>query len=583
MNSAGPSLQFGPFRLDLASRELWRDGMRVVLTPKAFDVLAILVENAGRTVSREDLILAVWPGVVVEENNLHQQIGIVRKALGNPWSELIQNVPRVGYRMDVALPSPSVAKRGRLALITGLLLIVGASAISFLLRGELSTVTEIRSLAVLPFTNQSSNQEEAYLGYAISEALIRRLSTAKNLSTRPASATTRYLDAPASPIAAGRQLRVESVLTGTVHRTAGDIRVTARLMRIDDGRVLWSARFHRRSAQLFDLPNDIAAAVARELKLDLGATEHVQPAGRPSVPEAFEEHMKGRYLFSRRTTADFEKSLAFFRRAIELDPNYAAAWADLGTSLAWVGRRSEGRKAREKALELDDSLAEARAGRALEYLVEEFNFPLARQEFERAIQLSQNNPTVHHWYAYYFAARGDFSNALEQMRIARRLDPTSLIIQTDTGEILYLARRFQDAIGQLEHVLQLDPQFAQAHGKLAGAYQAVGRHEDAIRHARRLVELDPAGPHKTRLAQILASAGRTREARDVLGDPAAYPEYPVAEVLAALGEKDRAFEWLDKAYRNRSAGVVLMKVNPGLDSLREDPRFDEIQARVGIP
>lgn len=585
----GSSVVFGPFRLDLDRRELWKDGGRVALTPKALDLLAVLAQNAGRTVTRQELIDAVWPETTVEENNLHQQIGTLRRVLGSEWAGLVETVPRVGYRMGLppngtpARGARGTVRRRQAALILGALLLLTVLAATRLPRGASSRTTKISSIAVLPFTNQGTNQDDAYLGFAIAEALIRRLGAARDLTTRPISAISRAADATTAATA-GRTLGVDSVLTGTVLRTPAKLEVMARLVRVDDGAVLWSRAFERNPSQLFDLPNDIYDSVARELKLETMA-ERAPRRRPPPVPEAYEEYVRGRYLWNRRTTDGLRKSIEHFKRAIELDSNYALAWAALADAYGFLGM-PEVSVAASRALALDDTLAEVHSGRALRYLLEDKNFALAKREFERSIELDPHNATAHHWFAFYFAAIGDFDSALREIHAARQADPSSLIIQTDVGHILYLARRHDESIAQLRQVIDLDPTFAQAHGRLALPLQATGRHEEALRELELAASLD----HHNQTARLsyaegMALAGRAAEARALLEKILATPpvnEYEVALARLALGERDRAIQSLVRAYETRQAGMALIKVEPKLDPLRNDPRFDELLARVGL-
>lgn len=583
-------LAFGPFVLDMREHTLQRDGDFIALTPKAFQTLRTLAEHAATVVTKDELIQAVWPDLVVEENNLNQQIRALRKALGEEGETLIETLPRIGYRLNAEV-FPVAASRRQIskpqlkwfAWAIAILLLVSIPTASLLVQS--TTTPNIGSIAVLPFTNQSSDPDDAYLGFAVAEALIRRLGATPQIATRPASAISQFVDQLSEPAAAGRSLRVQSILTGTVLRTQTKLRVTSRLIRVDDGAVLWSGEFERLPLQLFDLPNDIYESVARELKIEPAANTAAEQR-RPAVPEAYEEYVKGRFLWNRRNTENFEKAVIHFKRAIELDPNYAAAWAGLADAYGFLGN-PEGAAAQRHALALDDSLAEARAGRALGYLVSDFNFALARKEFEKAIQLDPGYATAHHWYAFYFAAIGEHDRALEEIRKAKRIDPSSLIINTDYGQILYYARRFDEAARHMEEVVALDPNFAQARIVLALAYMRTARHDEAIREMRAGEKLHGYRNDRTGYATALATAGRHAEARRIIEEVLANPAPPgeeqgLAEAYAALGEKELALDWLERAYRARRAGVALMNVEPKLDSLRGEPRFDELVQRLGL-
>lgn len=586
--SAAP-LDFGPFRIDLSSREVRRNGERLVLTPKAFDILVALVSAGGRIVTRQELFEGVWAGISVDENNLNQQIRILRKALGPEWAAAIETVPRVGYR--AVLPHGGAGTRrsrwirltiGR-AIAAGLVVVLLAvSAASVLVESGSERVPAPSSIAVVPFFDNGGG-EDAYLGFAIAEALTAALGSTRGLRARPVAAGTTLLDEPLEAVAAGKRLRVEAVVSGSVRRSGGRIRVTARLTRVEDGAVMWWGTFDRPVSELFGLPGDVYRSLAAAMRLQEPEIA-LRRTRQPASAEAYEEYAKGRYLWNRRDFESMQKSVDHFRRAIALDPNYAAAWAGLGSALGFL-ERPEADEATSKALALDDALAEARANRAVGYLLGRFDFALAKREFERAIRSDPYCATAHHWFAFYWAAVGDLDRALASVDQARRLEPSSLIIQTDVAQILYYARRYEEARAQVEGVIALDPTFAQAHRVHSAILIALGRYDEAVSAIQESVRID-GWTDDPRVAYALARAGRHAEAREVVERVVAAPHpnapYFLAEAWTALGDHHRALLWLERAYAARRVDVALIKVEPKLDPLRDEPRFDELLARLGL-
>lgn len=495
--------RFGEFRLDRASRRLWHDGVPVVVTARALDTLIVLVENAGRVVSKEELIETVWGGLIVDENNLNQQISVLRRTLGDD-QRYIETVPRRGYCFvaEVATsegPPPAAVSSPRppatrVVLLALLLLTVAVLVVEPLVRRDAGP-PQINHMAVLPLANWSGVSLDP-LRSGVSDDLRERL---------------------------------------------------------------------RRSGVA------VRGATA-------GQTSRKPPFA------AYEAHLKGQHHFARRTVPDFEKSVAYYRRALDIDPEYAKAYAGLAMALGFLDRKVAALDATQKALALDPNQAELRAYLGLLRLHYDYQPELARREFERAMAIDPDNPVVHHWYAFYFSCTGQHVSAVRTIRRARELDPLSLIITTDVGVILSYANRPAEAVESFQKALDLDPTFLKAHTFLAFAYEQLGRDEEALAELER-VELEWAQ------VPALVRLGRTEQARAILdaevervrADPGARVNLAaLAYGFAALGDRERGFEWLERAYRHRHDELITLAVSHRFEPLRGDPRYDEMLVRLQL-
>ncbi len=546
----------------------------------------MLVRQNGRVLSKQELLDAVWPDATVDINNLNQQVATLRKVLDDSQHGWIETVPRVGFRFRGDVEQKRVPAEPRKTVRFPLAVAIVAAAVvvipigSVLFERTLPRKGQpVRSIAVLPLRSESSNPEDAYLGFAMADALTQRLAQSKQVTTRPTSAIRRYVDRDTEPRTAGRELQVDSVVTGTIARSRESIVITVRLVRMADGARVWSQTFKSEPARLFEFPDEIYRSLSSEIGQRPGAAVQKRQYRPPAA--AYEAYLQGIYHWNRRTHPDYELAENCFQKAISIDPKYAAAWAGLSDALGFQGK-PDSAIANEKALELDDSLVEAHANRALRYLLGDYNISLSRREFERALELDPTYPRTHHWYAYYYAAIGDFDHAFSEIDIARRADPSSLIIQTDIGNLLFRARRYNEAVAQLDRVIKIDPTFAQAHSDLALAFEMVGRHDDAIREIRTGAKLHQDTGHTPLIAQVYAAAGQTGEARRYLEDALQRQESAdyISMAYAALGNKEAALDWLELAYQKRSAEVALLNAQPLFDPIRKEPRFDEIARRL---
>ena len=573
----GRVLDFDGFTVDLGSRLLLRGDRHVALTPKAFDTLAVLLERPGEVLPKEQLLERVWSDTFVEEGILTQNIYTLRKALQESGGtrNYIETVPRRGYRF------------------------VGPVAEREAPEGPAWEAASVSSIAVLPFEPLTGNPDDAYLGLGLADALITRLSNLRRLTVRPTSAVRRYLGVARDPAVVGRALQVEAVLDGTLQRSGDSLRVTVQLVGAREAAPLWAAKFDARATDLFALEDSISQELAEELQLRLSRQERDRLRRSPTPhPEAYDAYLRGRYFWNRRTLDGLEKAIASFRQAIALDSDFALAHAGLADCYvllplygAFAPREvfPDAIAAAERALALDDFLAEAHTSLAYARFLYERRWEAAERGFRRAIDLNPGYPTAHQWYAFLLSALGRHEDAIAQARQARDLDPLSLVINADSGMVLYFARQYPAAVEQFRKTLELDSSFAYAHFGLGHAWQQQGRLTEAVEEQRRAVELAPGSPAlQAALGQALAWAGRPDEARRILAEleervARQYVESSdFAFLWTALGEPGRAIDRLEQACDERSRFVAFLATWPIYDPLRGHPRWPELLERAGL-
>jgi TolB-like protein/DNA-binding winged helix-turn-helix (wHTH) protein/Tfp pilus assembly protein PilF len=617
--------EFGPFQLDVEERLLRRGGQILALTPKAFETLLVLVENHGRLVGKEDLMKRLWPESFVEESNLAQQIFTLRKSLGDDGNQYIETVPKRGYRFRTPVTSlapaaiapdtkPGVAdpvpsRTLRAAGFAWLIAIAGFSLVLYLgwrvARPMAAPAPEKMTLAVLPFENLSGDADQDYLSDGMTEEMIMQLARLNpaRLAVIARTSSMHFKASKKTVAEIGRSLAADYLLQGSLRREGEKIRISAQLIQVKDQTHVWVQNYERDLRDLLALQDDVARAIASEIRVQLTPARLAggRREGSPMAvaPEVHQQYLRGRFFWNKRTEAGYVKAIEHFEQAVQINPEYAPAYAGLADAYALLGAMTNSTSPRqeamprarafaEKALALDDSLAEAHASLAFVLMHFEHDWAAAEKEFQRAIALNPSYVTAHHWYAYYLAAQSRVQEALREIRLAQELDPLSLIVNTDVAELLYYARQYDEAIRQAQKTLEMDPSFALAHRVLALAYEQKGMYEESLAELRTQVRLTGRADFPlAELARGYALTGNRTEAEKLLRELRALnPQNPgtsigLAFVYAALGDKDRAFLWLEKSADERM-GVILIKVQPYFDSLRSDPRFLAIERRMAL-
>jgi TolB-like protein/DNA-binding winged helix-turn-helix (wHTH) protein/Tfp pilus assembly protein PilF len=618
---------FGPFRLDPVKRRLSRDEEAIRLTPKAFDLLLVLVSEAGKTVEKDELLERVWPDTAVEENNLNQNITALRKSLGDSRqeSQYIATIPGVGYRFVAAVTKveeeltpqrdgvaeekapevppvvsvPAPRRWFRYALLIAITLLVAAIAYALYTREK--PAPAISSIMVLPLENISGDPAEEYFADGMTDALIGDLAKLGGLHVISRTSSMHYKGTKKPLPEIANEIKVDAIVEGTVQRSGDRVVVRAQLIHAASDRHLWVNTYTRDVRDVLDLQSEIAQAIAREVQIQMTPAEQARfTSHRPVRPKAFDHYLQGRFLYwNKRTEESLNKAVEHFQSAIREDASYAQAYvglADCYTAMGTVQVGSyppmEGRKraeeAAKKALELDSGLAEAYSSLAQ---VNHFNWnwPAAEENFKRAIELNPNYANALNFYASYLMSRGRIDESIAASTRARELDPFSLSISAQRGFLLENGRRYDEAIAQLHAVIAMDPNHYQAFWILGHTYVANKQFDEAIKASEKAVELSQRAPGALGILGLAYGvAGRKADATKILDEllalnktryvtPAAF-----VNVYVGLGDREQAFVWLEKAYQEKSNFVAFLKVFPILDPIRSDPRFDDLLHRVGL-
>lgn len=451
---------------------------------------------------------------------------------------------------------------------------------------------QVRSLAVLPFTILQVGELDETFGLGLADALITRLSNSSGLAVRPTSAIQQYVANNRDVSDIGRKMEVEAVLDGRLQKSGDQLRLTVQLIRADDGRPLWAESFDTQYTDLLTVQQTISERVAHALTLQLD-NEQTRRLKKQytSNPEAFQAYFKGRYRWSKRTPADLKQAITFFQQAIELDPAYALAWSGLAdvyvlssSGLPALERMPKARAAIERALELDDQLAEAYAARGLIKFKFDFDFAGAETAFKRAIELNPNYATTYHWYGDCLSRLDRFDESLRLLRQAEALDPLSLAIKEDIGTAYYRMRQYNEAIKRYREVLAIDPGFQRTLGVLATAYAAKGNFDEAVASLLQAQELSHGSPELISALKLAYQqqgwAGYWRKHLELFGEQPGNA-YENARLYLRIGNKARAYQFLDQAFNDHSGIQFDIKNDPEMDPLRGEPRFQALLRRCG--
>jgi len=459
--------------------------------------------------------------------------------------------------------------------------------------------SQIKSLAVLPFKPliRSASDESLELGMA--DTLISKLSSIRQIAVRPISAVRKYSNLDQDAIAAGREQQVDAVLDGQIQRSGDKVRVTARLIRVNDGALLWTNHFDEKMTDIFVVQDSISERVAAAASVKLMGQERERLTKRHTEDtKAYLLYLKGRYELNRLTDDGFRKGLEYFQEARNADPKFAPAYAGIAESyitlVSWnaLSPREacpKAMSAAKEALALDDHLAEAITSLAAVKFIFDHDWTGAEREFKRAIEINQSSSAAHYVYSYYLSAMGRFDEALEEMRSARDLDPLSLEKMSGIPEILRLRRQYDEALAQFRTALEMDPNSGFLHWALGNTYVEKGMYEQAIAEYQKAIPASGDSPDElASLGFAYGRSGKRKEALQVIDELKArskrsyIPPTLIAYVYGGLAETDQAFAWLDKAFDERDHMLVLLKVEPIFDGLRSDPRFAALLRRVGF-
>jgi len=639
-------VRFGVFEADLGAGELCKHGHRLKLSEQPFQILAMLLARPGEMVSREELRRLLWPSdtFVDFDHGLNNAVMRLRETLGDSSDHprFIETLPRRGYRFVApvevlspsgnAAPSASPAQKSpdssinvvvaqqimtpasltgrfsisRIAILVAAVLVALVSGIAVhYVRGvdaSKGKANRSSSLVVLPLENLSGDKEQDYFADGMTDDLIANLAKIHSLRVVSRSTAMAYKGThkPLPQIAS--ELNVDAVVEGTVMRVGNRVRITAELVQVSTDQHLWADTYESTIGDVLALQNRVSSAIVDEIRINLTKEDKERLAQKPSVsPDAYEDYLKGRYYWNKRSSEGFEKAIGYFQSATRRDPQYALAYAGLADCYGIIGATIYGtlpaaeaapkaKAAATRALEIDPSLAEAETSLATAKFNYDWDWSGAAEGFRKAIEMDPRYPTAYQRYSLYLSAMGRSNESFAQINKARDLDPLSININVSLGWRLYLARDFDRSIGQLRDALELDPNYEWARVNLGQAYEQKGEYNLAIQEFQRALEVSPSSPLSiSALAHAYALSGNHAEALKLLAQLQSLSKkqyvspYYIAVVYLGLGKNELAMDWLERAYTDRSNGLVFMKVEPELDPLRSNPRFTALQAKLNFP
>jgi TolB-like protein/Tfp pilus assembly protein PilF len=565
-----PTLKFGTFEVNLESRELRKRGLRIRLEEKPFQILELLLEEAGRVVTRRTLRDKLWPDTHVGyEHNLNTAVNKLRGLLGDSAGSprFVETIPRRGYRFIAPVEQPARAAQP----------------------------SAKKMLAVLPFENLSGDPEQEFFADGLTEEMISQLGmlNTKRLGViaRTSAISYKGKKKPISEIA--RELKVDCVLEGSIRRAGKRIRITAQLIEAWNQTHLWSASYDRDSRDVLGVQNEVAQQVGKALAIELLP----EPASKYSAfdPIAHEAYLHGRFFCGQRTEEALKKAIVSFEAALSIEPCCARSLsgiADCYGLLCWFGALTpleagpKAAAAATRAIEIDDSLSEPHASLALVKYWYQWDWEGAEREFLRSLELNPSYAMAQLWYASYLNTMGRLDEAQAAQRMARELDPLSLLINMSAADPFFYGRQYERAIAHLRLLLEQAPAFFPALFNIGRAYAQKGMYGNAILAFEKAVELSGNREGLLALAHIYALTGRTVEARKILREmktntSGRYVASPmIARIHLGLGEVDQAFEWLSKGVEERSFWTIFLKMDPVYDPIRSDPRFKDLLKRV---
>jgi TolB-like protein/DNA-binding winged helix-turn-helix (wHTH) protein len=633
--------RFGVYQADFRAGELHKSGIKVKLTDQPFRLLAVLLERRGELVTRQELRERLWPSDEFGEFNdgLNTAINRLRVALDDSAenARFIETIPRRGYRFiapvdfraDSAEPVPdfpaipkksdtenrptvqvsNASPAGAIhtwfgggamplgaALVSVVLVAIVAMGIWWRMRERVTSAAEvrIRSIAVLPFENFSGDANQDFLAEGMTDELTTELAQVGSLRVTSRSSVLAY-GASHKPM---RQIRddlgVDAVVEGSVAREGQIVRVDAHLVETLDDRQIWAQSFTEDEQNILALEDDVARAVAERIEVAIAPDVHERlVTSRPVNADAYEAYLHGTSFMAQHTDADLMKSLDYFKQAVAMDPTLAEAYAAESQAYCYLGDYSvlpdrvvwpQAEMAAEHAIALDDSVGKAHAALAFSLWRYEWNWKTADKEFQRALFLTPNDSDAHHLYGVFLATKGNFVGAEQQLRIARELDPLSLIVRTNLAWLRYYQRDYPGAIADYKKVLQADPKFIPAQNKLWIAFALNGESQDA---ATELATTFSSYDHSGFADRVTASEGssdpETRLRTEILeyANSGYLTSYEQARFFAVAGERQKALESLGTAMRKRDSWLVYARIEPAFDPLRSMPQFQHLLAKIG--
>ena len=580
--------EFSGFRLEEAQQRLLYNGEPVALKPKILDLLRYLIHSRGQLIAKDDLMREIWPDAIVEENNITVSMSILRKKLGENRQKprFIQTVPRRGYRfvadvIELSTEPVAAAETHQIRLVTE------------------SEEAPIDSLAVLPMDNPEKDPNVEYLSDGITESIIDLLSRIPNLRVLARSTVFRFKEKRIDPQEVGRLLNVRAVMMIRVTRLGDKLIIRSELVKVADGSQLWGEQYHRSPSDILAIQEEIARAITESLKFKLTSSDNISLARHPTENiEAYNLYLRGRYFWNKYSKEWVLKAIEVFQEAIQIDSDYALAYCGLADAYFRLSNihfppREVMPKAKEAALravEIDDSLAEAHSSLGLVKVYYDHDWIGAETEFRTALRLDPNLVSAHQRYGSYLTFMGRFEESIRHYETALELDPFSLQINMNLATTYYLRGEYERAINHLNKTSELEPNYMPTHFVLGSTYIQQVRLEEAIEEFQSIYKADDEAYIALGfMGYAHALNGQRAEAETLLSilEDIAQRKYvsPYSLLLIhlAIGPLDRVFRLLEQLYEERNDWLVWLKVSPELKNVRNDPRFQDLLRRIGFP
>jgi TolB-like protein/DNA-binding winged helix-turn-helix (wHTH) protein/Tfp pilus assembly protein PilF len=615
-------LQFGLFELDLRQAELRKRGVKIKLQEQPLKVLHLLLQNCGEIVTREQLRTSIWPAntFVEFDHGLYSAIARLREALGDSSENptFIETVARRGYRfiapvtspdtIAVSSSEPTVTRRPPRSwrLVASVLggLLAGVLLLGVVLGFNLANSRDwlrrrsnpqVRSLAVLPLQNLSGDPTQEYFADGITDELITELAEFGSVRVISRTSVMQYkgVKKPLRQIAS--ELGVDAILEGSVLRSGQHVRVTAQLIDAATDQHLWARTYDRELGDVLLMQSDMAGSIAHEIRAEINGNARPPVAKISRVdPEEQDLYLRGRYHLGKGSEIEINKGILYFRQGIEYNPRDARNYAALADSyialsdyyVSPAASLELAKQAAMKALQLDENLAETHVSLGAIRFLYDWDWPQAEKEFSQAVKLNPNSSDAHLWRGVFLAQMGRSDEGISEIKLAESLDPLSLAVHVNAGWVYYLARRDEQAVQEWRKILDIDPHFTVTHASIWIAH---------VKQAELGTLLSRPSPGDAGALQLAAITGRKAvsgnraEAERLLSKLNSISKrhyvcpYEMATAHAILGNKDKALDWLNRGLKERSACMADLKVDPRLDSLRSDARFQDFLRQVGFP
>ena len=618
--------RFDDIIVDADNYRVFKGGSEIGLTPRAFDVLMLLISERGRVVDKQHIFEAIWKDTFVSDQALTKIIKEIRHSLGDSAQQprYIETVPKRGYRFIAEITNTaSDSERDALENEAALVNVTEPAAsgkhyssgrflrFAFILIGLAALVvigwiavrqkrdsepSQIRSIAVLPFRPLDSSSRNESLEMGMAETLISRLSNLQQVTVRPFSAVNRYTDAQQDPVAIGKEIGVESVIDGSIQKAEERIRVTVRLLDVASGKTLWSDHFDENFTDIFKVEDSIAERVSSALAPELTRQEREQLAKHYTEnQEAYQLYLNAQLVWNGRRQNWIGQSLALYKQAVEKDPNFALAYIGMAdcyimlnghNKMSAAETEARARPAIIKALEIDNTLAQAHNALAELQYQYEYNWSDAEREFKKAVGLNPNVAWIRQAYGWYLMSAARFDEAKSEMDLARELDPTSLTINVGRGRLLYYSRQYDESIAHIRNIIAVEPNDPSLYRALCTVYVMKEMYPEAVDAHLKAMTLSEAPAEKTaEFRDAFESAGWEGFLRKRLENQEGRMDErnsELAEIYLQLGMRDEAISSLKRAVDSHEVAVIQLKIEPLFDNLRDDPRFSDLVRNIGL-